>query len=297
MTTDLTLRGTLVAMVTPFAANGAVDFDALDRLTDDLIAGGVQGLVPCGTTGESPTLSHEEQDDVTARVVRRTAGRVPVVAGTGSNSTDEAVRLTRHAKDAGADGCLVVNPYYNKPTQDGMLRHLEAIDAVGLPIVLYNHPGRTGMTLEVETVARAYDTFENVVATKEASGKLDVVSALVARCGITVLSGDDPLTLPIMACGGAGVISVIGNILPGEIRRLTDAMLAGDLPAARAQQARLMPLYDTMFAQTNPIPIKAAMAMAGRMRPDMRLPMTELSDRHRPRLAAALRAFGVDVRD
>ncbi|MFW6155228.1 MAG: 4-hydroxy-tetrahydrodipicolinate synthase [Planctomycetota bacterium] len=292
---DLKMQGTLVAMVTPFA-DSRVDYDALDRLTDDLIEGGAQGLVPCGTTGESPTLSHEEQDDVTARVVKRAAGRVPVIAGTGSNATDEAVRLTRHAKDGGADGCLVVNPYYNKPTQDGMLRHLEAIDAVGVPIVLYNHPGRTGMTLEVDTVVRAYQAFENVVATKEASGKLDVVSALVARCDIAVLSGDDPLTLPVMACGGTGVISVTGNILPAEIRRLTDTMLAGDLQAARAQQTRLMPLFDAMFAETNPIPIKAAMAMAGRMRPDMRLPMTELTDAYRPQLAEALRAFGVAVK-
>ncbi len=294
---DLKLQGTLVAMVTPFAADGAVDRAALDRLTDELIAAGVDGLVPCGTTGESPTLSHEEQDEVTACVAKRSGGRTAVIAGTGSNATDEAVRLTAHARDAGADGCLVVNPYYNKPTQDGMLRHLEAIDAVGLPIVLYNHPGRTGMTLEVETIVRAYKDFENVVAIKEASGKLDVVSALVARCDITVLSGDDPLTLPIMACGGTGVISVTANILPGEMRRLTDAMLAGDLAAARAQQTRLMPLFEAMFAETNPIGIKAAMAMAGRMRPDMRLPMTELTGTHRPALAGALRALGVKIQD
>lgn len=290
----LQLEGSMVALVTPFR-DGQVDYAALRGLVDWQIAEGTQGLVPCGTTGESPTLSHEEHDKVIEAVVAQAAGRVPVIAGTGSNSTAEAVRLTRHAKDAGADACLVVNPYYNKPTQDGMLRHIEQLDAIGLPIVLYNIPGRTAMELDVATVTAAYERFEQVVAIKEATGKLDVTSAIAAACEIVILSGDDSLTLPIMACGGRGVISVLANILPAEIRKLTDLAKAGDLAAARSQHLKLFDLFRGMFVQTNPIPIKAALAMTGRIGEEIRLPLTPLSDSLRPALAALLRQAGVTL--
>jgi len=289
------LQGSMVALVTPFSG-GQVDFDALGRLIEFQIAGGTQGLVPCGTTGESPTLSHDEHDKVIEFTVEKAAGRVPVVAGTGSNSTAEAVRLTKHAKDAGADACLIVNPYYNKPTQQGMFQHVRRIAEADLPIVLYNIPGRTGIALAPETVVRMYNEIEQVVAIKEATGKLDNASAIAAECDITILSGDDSLTLPLASVGGKGVISVLANILPGEVRKLCDAIAEKDLPAATAQHLRLFGLFKRMFVQTNPIPIKAAMAMAGMIENELRLPMVPLSAEHRKPLAEMLKAFGVDAR-
>ncbi|MGB2824447.1 MAG: 4-hydroxy-tetrahydrodipicolinate synthase [Phycisphaerae bacterium] len=294
MAEGIQLGGSNVALVTPFA-DGEVDYDALGRLIDFQIDGGTQGLVPCGTTGESPTLSHEEQDKVTEFTVRRAAGRVPVIAGTGSNATSEAVRLTKHARDAGADACLVVNPYYNKPTQQGMYEHIARMAEVGLPIVLYNIPSRTGIELAAETVVRMYNGIDMVVGIKEATGKLDLSSAIAAACDITILSGDDSLTLPICSVGGKGVISVLANILPGEVRRLCDAIAAGDAAAARDQHLRLFPLFKAMFVETNPIPIKAAMAMAGMIRNELRLPMASLSEAHRAPLAKLLREFGVEA--
>ena len=296
MAKALKLEGSMVALVTPFA-DGRVDFDALDSLVDWHIEQGTQALVPCGTTGESPTLDYEEHNAVIEHTVRRAAGRIPIIAGTGSNSTLEAVALTQHAKDVGADATLQVNPYYNKPTQSGCLRHIEELDKIGLPIVLYNIPGRTAVELTVETIIRAYNEFENVVAVKEATGKLNVTTELARSCDITVLSGDDNLTLPIIACGGKGVISVLGNILPREIRTLTDLCLAGHMPAARQQHFKLYPLFAAMFTETNPIPIKAAMAMAGMIRDEIRLPMTPLSANYRPVLAALLRQMGVAVEE
>ncbi len=284
----------MVALVTPFA-DGEVDAEALGRLVDRQIDGGIEALVPCGTTGESPTLSHDEHDKVIELVVSRAAGRVPVIAGTGSNSTAEAVRLTQHAKDAGADACLQVNPYYNKPTQEGVLRHIEQLDKIGLPIVLYNIPSRTALELAPETIIRAYEQFAQVVAVKEATGKLDATSAVAAACEITILSGDDSLTLPIMACGGSGVISVLGNIVPAEIRTLTDLAAAGDLAGARRQHLKLYPLFKGMFVETNPIPVKAAMAMAGLIGDEIRLPLTPLSEQYRPGLTELLKAAGVDL--
>jgi len=294
MAERIQLGGSYVALVTPFS-DGEVDYGALGELIDFQIDSGTQGLVPCGTTGESPTLTHDEQDRVTAFTAERSAGRVPVVAGTGSNSTAEAVRLTRHAKQAGADACLVVNPYYNKPTQQGMFEHIARLAEVELPIVLYNIPGRTSIELAVETIARMYADIEMVVAVKEATGKLDVASAIAAACDITILSGDDSLTLPIASVGGRGVISVLGNLLPAEIRALCDAIAAGDAETARRTHLRLFPLFKAMFVQTNPIPIKAALAMAGRIRNELRLPMTPLSEAHRQPLAAMLRGAGVDL--
>jgi 4-hydroxy-tetrahydrodipicolinate synthase len=285
----------MVALVTPFA-NGEVDYDALGRLIEFQIAGGTQGLVPCGTTGESPTLSHAEHDKVIEFTVEKAARRVPVIAGTGSNSTAEALRLTRHAREAGADACLVVNPYYNKPTQQGMFEHVQALADAGLPIVLYNIPGRCGVELTCETIARMYDQIELVVAVKEATGRLDMASDIAASCDITILSGDDSLTLPICSVGGSGVISVLANILPAEVRKLCDAIVDFDMAEACTQHLRLFPLIRAIFVETNPIPIKAAMAMAGMIKDELRLPMTSLSAQHRPKLAELLRQFGVQAK-
>ena len=296
MAERMKLEGSMVAMITPFA-NGQVDYDALGRLIDFQIDNGTQGLVPCGTTGESPTLSHEEHDKVIAYTVERAAGRVPVIAGTGSNSTAEAVSLTRHAYEAGADACLIVNPYYNKPTQQGMYDHVAALAEIGLPIVLYNIPGRCGIELAVETVVKMYNEIEMVVGIKEATGKVDVASALAAECDITILSGDDSLTLPICSVGGKGVISVLANILPGEVRKLCDLIARGDMAAARKQHLKLFPLFKGMFVETNPIPIKAAMAMAGMIRDELRLPMTPLAEKFRKPLAELLKAAGVKAKE
>ncbi len=288
-------EGSMVALVTPFR-DGKVDYPALKRLVEFQIAGGTQGIVPCGTTGESPTLDYAEHDRVIEVVVEQTAGRALVIAGTGSNSTAEALALTRHAKKAGADACLIVNPYYNKPTQHGMVEHVKRIAEIGLPIVLYNIPGRCGVELAPETVVRMYEEVPMVVGIKESTGKLDVASQIAASCDITILSGDDSLTLPICSVGGRGVISVLANVLPGEVRRLWDAIEEHDLAAAAMQHLRLFPLCRAMFVETNPIPIKAALAMAGMIRNELRLPLTPLSDQHRAPLARLLREFGVKAR-
>ena len=295
MADKLRLEGSMVALVTPFSG-GAVDWDALARLIDFQIDSGTQGMIPCGTTGESPTLTNEEHDKVIEFTVQRAGGRAVVIAGTGSNSTAEAIERTAHARDAGADACLIVNPYYNKPTQEGMFRHTAELAKLGLPIVLYNIPGRTGVELASETIVRMYNEIEQVVAVKEATGKLDNASALAAECDITILSGDDSLTLPIGAVGGRGVISVLANILPAEVRKLTDAILAGDMAAAREQHLKLFPLFRGVFVETNPIPIKAAMAMAGMIDNELRLPMTPLSARHRAPLAEMLKPFGIKAK-
>jgi 4-hydroxy-tetrahydrodipicolinate synthase len=295
MTERMKLEGSMVALVTPFRG-GKVDYPALKRLVDFQIASGTQGIVPCGTTGESPTLDYDEHDRVIEVVVERTAGRALVIAGTGSNSTAEALALTRHAKKAGADACLIVNPYYNKPTQHGMVEHVKRIAEIGLPIVLYNIPSRCGVEMTPETVVRMYEDIPMVVGIKEATGKLDVASEIAASCDITILSGDDSLTLPICSVGGRGVISVIGNILPGEVRKLWDAIEEHDLAAAAIQHLKLFPLCRGVFVETNPIPIKAAMAMAGMIREDLRLPLSPLSEKYRAPLAKLLQEFGVKAR-
>ena len=295
MASRMEISGCFVALVTPFAG-GEVDYDAMGRLIEFQIESGTQGLVPCGTTGESPTLTHEEQDRVTAFTIERAAGRIPVIAGTGSNATAEAVQLTRHARDCGADACLVVNPYYNKPTQQGMYEHIARIAELGLPIVLYNIPSRCSVELSVETIVRMYEDIEQVVAVKEATGKLDVASAIAASCDITILSGDDSLTLPICSVGGRGVISVLANILPAEVRKLWDEIEAGDMPAATIQHLKLFPLCRGMFVETNPIPVKAALAMAGLIRNELRLPLSPLSEKYRQPLARLLREFGVKTK-
>ncbi len=295
MAEKVQFEGSLVALVTPFK-NGDIDYDALRKLIDFQIENGTQGIVPCGTTGESPTLNYEEHYKVTEVVVEQAAGRVPVIAGTGSNSTEEALRQTRHAKEVGADGCLLVNPYYNKPTQQGMFEHVQTVADVHLPIVLYNIPSRTGIEFDVETVIRMYEEIELVVAIKEATGKLDVASAIAAGCDITILSGDDSLTLPICSVGGSGVISVLANILPAEVRKLCDAISAWDTAEACRQHLNLFPLFKGMFVETNPIPVKAAMAMAGMIENELRLPMTPLSNQYRKPLAEMLNNFGVEAK-
>lgn len=295
MAERMRIQGAMAALVTPFR-NGQVDWPALGRLIEFQIAGGIQGLVPCGTTGESPTLSHGEHDKVVGFVVEQSAGRAPVIAGTGSNSTAEAVRLTKHARSAGADACLIVNPYYNKPTQHGMYAHVAQVAEVGLPIVLYNHPGRTGVELTPETIVKMYDQAELVVGVKDATGNLDSASAVAAACDIDIVSGNDSLTLPICSVGGTGVISVLANILPGEVRKLADAITAGNMAAATAQHRKLFALFKMMDAEINPIPIKAALAMAGMITEELRLPLTPLRDRHRIALTEMLDAAGVKVR-
>ena len=297
MTTErMKLEGSMVAIVTPFS-NGEVDYDALGRLIEFQIDGGTQGIVPCGTTGESPTLSHAEHDKVIAFTAEKVAGRVPVIAGTGSNSTSEAVQLTKHAKAAGADACLSVNPYYNKPTQQGMIEHTRAMAEAELPIVLYNIPSRTGIEQAAETIAKIYEEIEMVVAVKEATGSLNMASAIAASCDITILSGDDSLTLPICSIGGAGVISVLANIMPAEVRRLWDYIEAQEMHDACTQHLNLFPLFKGMFVETNPIPIKAAMAMVGLCSDEMRLPMMPLSEQYRAPLAQLLRDAGLDVKE
>jgi len=295
MTERMQLEGSMVALVTPFKGS-QVDWDAFGKLIEFQITGGTQGLIPCGTTGESPTLGFEEHDKVIEFTVEKATGRVPVIAGTGSNSTEEAARLTTHAKEAGADACLIVNPYYNKPTQHGMFDHIARLGEIGLPIVLYNIPGRTGIELRPETIVKMYNEIDMVVAVKEATGKLDTASAVASACDITILSGDDSLTLPIASVGGTGVISVLANLLPGEVRKLCDAMLAGDMKAACRQHLKLFPLFKGIFVETNPIPIKALLAMAGMIENELRLPLTPLSEKHRRPLAELLKPFGVKVK-
>jgi 4-hydroxy-tetrahydrodipicolinate synthase len=285
--------GMLVALVTPFK-NGQVDYRGIERLVDWHIEQGTEGLVPVGTTGESPTVDVAEHQKIVKTVVERSAGRIPVVAGTGGNATAEAIHLTRYAKDVGADGSLQVCPYYNKPTQEGLYRHFAAIaEAVDLPMVLYNIPGRTGVSLAPGTIARLAEV-PQVVAVKEATGSMDQASEILAQCDLVVLSGDDSLTLPLMAVGAQGVISVVGNLVPKDMKRLTDAMLAGDVATAQEAHRRLFPLCRAMFIETNPIPVKTAMKMVGLLESDeKRLPMTDLSLEHAEALKQALQEYGL----
>jgi len=286
-------QGTLVALVTPFT-DGRVDYAAIERLVDWHVEQGTDGLAPVGTTGESPTVDVDEHRRIIETVVQRANGRVPVIAGTGGNATTEAIDLTRFARDAGADGSLQVCPYYNKPTQEGLRAHFTAIaEACDLPMVLYNIPGRTGVSMTPETVARLAE-LDQVVAIKEATGSMDQTSEILARCDLTVLSGDDSLTLPLMAIGARGVISVVANLVSRDMKRLTDAMLAGDAETARQAHRRLFPLCRAMFLETNPIPIKTAMKWAGLLASDeRRLPLTDLAPASADALRQAMRDYGL----
>lgn len=283
-------RGCFVALVTPFQRDGQVDYERLDALVDFQLDAGTDGIVPCGTTGESATLHPEEQHKIIRRVVERVRGRVPVIAGAGTNSTEEAIALARAAEQAGADAILSVTPYYNRPTQEGVYRHFRAIaEAVRLPVILYNVPSRTGCHLEVGTVLRLAEV-PNIIGIKEASGNLEQIMELLrARpSGFLVLSGDDVWTLPILALGGDGVISVAANEAPAEMRELVAAALAGDFDRARAAHYRLLPLMRGNFFETNPIPVKAALAMMGLIEENYRLPLVPPRAETRERLRVIL---------
>jgi 4-hydroxy-tetrahydrodipicolinate synthase len=287
-------EGSMVAMVTPFR-DGKVDEAKIRELVEFHVKNGTDAIIPCGTTGESPTLSHDEHKRVVEVTIKAVAGRVPVIAGTGSNSTAEAIDLTKHAKKAGADGVLMVCPYYNKPTQNGLIAHYKAVaEAVDIPIILYNIPGRTGVNMLPETVATLAE-LPNVVGIKEASGSLDQMTDVIHQCGdrITVVSGDDSLTLPLMSVGGKGVISVIANIIPKETAEMTRAALNGDWKRAKELHLRMFPLCKAMFYETNPIPVKTAMQLLGRLNGELRLPLVPMSDANRDKLAKALKAHGL----
>ena len=271
-------KGVFVAIVTPFK-NGKVDEKALRALIDYQVSGGVDGIVPCGTTGESATLTHEEHDKVIRISVDACKGKALVLAGTGSNSTQEAIELTRHAQEAGADGSLQITPYYNKPSQEGLYQHFSTIaDNTGLPIILYNVPSRTSVNMYPETVARLQKK-TNIVGIKEASGSLQAISEIIDRCekDFTVLSGDDPLLWPILAIGGKGVISVTANILPSEVATLCSAAEEGDLVNARDQHYKLMDINNVLFIDTNPVPVKAALHLMGKIENEIRAPLVGLS--------------------
>jgi 4-hydroxy-tetrahydrodipicolinate synthase len=285
--------GSIVALVTPFK-DGAVDEKKLAELVDWHVAEGTSALVPCGTTGESATLSHKEHGRVIEVVVKAARKRVPVIAGTGSNATAEAVELTRHAKEAGADGALMVCPYYNKPTQKGLFAHFSAVaQAVPLPIVLYNIPGRAGVNMLPATVVDLAKAHSNVVAIKEASGGIDQTSEILAALpDFTVLSGDDSLTLPLMAVGAKGVISVVANILPKDSAALCAAAKAGDWKKAREIHLKMFPLVKSLFIETNPIPVKTAMGWLDLCAPDLRLPLCPMEESAAKKLEGALRAYG-----
>jgi len=287
-------QGSMVAVVTPFK-DGRVDEAKIRELVEFQIKNGTDVLVPCGTTGESPTLSHDEHRRVIQVAVEATNKRISVVAGTGSNSTAEAIDLTRYAKKVGADGALVVLPYYNKPTQQGLIAHCRAIaDAVELPLILYNIPGRTGINMLPETLAVLAD-HPNIVGMKEATGNLEQMTHDIVLCGdrLSFLSGDDTLTLPLMAVGGRGVISVVANIVPRDVADLTRAALNGDWKRAREVHLKLFPLCQAMFFETNPIPVKTALSLMGMISGELRLPLCPMSETNLNKLKAAMRAYGL----
>jgi 4-hydroxy-tetrahydrodipicolinate synthase len=286
--------GVTVAIVTPFKG-GEIDWDGLGKLVDWHAEQGTDGLAPCGTTGESPTLTHDENERVVAFVCEKARGRIKIMAGTGSNSTAEAVRMTKAAKRAGADGSLQVGPYYNKPTQDGYLAHFRAVaEATDLPIVLYNIPGRTGSNILPETMAKLAEKCPTVVAVKEATGSLDQASQVAALTDLTLLSGDDSLTLPLMSIGGKGVVSVVGNVVPRDMMALVKAFAAGKIDEAQKWHRKLFPLCrDMLSVATNPIPVKAAMKLLGRGNGELRLPMTPLDAAAEAKVRQTLAGYGL----
>jgi 4-hydroxy-tetrahydrodipicolinate synthase len=285
--------GAMVALITPFQ-DGEIDFETLDEIIEFQLNNGIDGIVPVGTTGESPTLSHEEHKEIIERVVKTVNGQVPVIAGAGSNSTAEAIELTAFAKKIGADATLQVGPYYNKPTQEGFYQHFKAIaEEVDLPVVLYNIPGRCGAGMTPDTIARLSEV-ENIVAIKEATGSLDQASEIAILCDITIISGDDSLTLPLASVGGKGVISVAANIVPADVKAMTDLILENDLVSARQWHNKLFNLCKNMLTlATNPIPIKAAMAMLNMASEELRLPMTPLEENKRAVLKQTLKDYGL----
>ncbi len=284
--------GSMVAIVTPFA-NGSIDRQALRDLVEFHVQKGTDAIVPCGTTGESATLSHAEHDQVVELVIEAVDGRVPVIAGAGSNNTAEAIRLTKHAKEAGADGVLLITPYYNKPTQEGLFQHFSAIAAeVEIPMVLYNVPSRTGTDMLPATVARLAKIPE-IVAIKEATGSVTRATELVNACGpdFAVISGDDSIFFPLLCVGGRGVISVTANIAPDLMAALYDHFVAGNFDAARELHQRLLTLHQIMFIETNPVPVKESLVMMGKVKPEVRLPLCLLGDGSREALRKVLKEY------
>ena len=285
-------QGAYTAIVTPFNRNGSVDFAKLRELIEIQIKNGIDGIVPVGTTGESPTLGVKEHEQVIETTIAAAAKRIKVVAGTGANSTAEAIELTRHAKDAGADATLQVTPYYNKPNATGLVRHFSAVADLGLPTVLYNIPGRTGREIPLDTVVELAK-HPNIVAIKEAGGSVDRVSQIVTRCDLEVLSGDDSLTLPMMSVGGVGVISVASNVAPKAVADMVHAALRGDFVAARKLHQQYYRLFTDLFVDTNPIPVKAAMAMMGLIEEVYRLPLCETTEANKAKVRECLKNLGL----
>jgi 4-hydroxy-tetrahydrodipicolinate synthase len=288
-------KGSIVAIVTPFK-NGKVDEGKLRELVDFQIKNGASGIVPCGSTGESATLTFEEHEQVIEIVIKQAKKRVPVIAGTGSNSTQEAIMLTQAAAKSGADASLQVSPYYNRPTQKGLYTHFKAIaDSTGIPIILYNIAARTGVNIEPETIAKLASDCKNIIAVKEASGNLDQMSRIKQLCpkNFGLISGDDSLTLPILAIGGRGVISVVANIAPMDVAMMVDEFEKGNIEKARQIHYKLLPLIRAMFIETNPIPVKTAMGLLGICAPDLRLPMCEMAPENIEKLKKALKEYGL----
>jgi len=291
-------KGSIVAIVTPFK-NGKLDEKKYRDLIEFQIKNGTSGIVPCGTTGESATLSFEEHDKVIQIAIEQVNKRVLVIAGTGSNATDEAIMLTKHAAKSGADASLQVAPYYNRPTQKGLYEHFKAVaDSVKIPIILYNIAGRTGVNIEPETIARLAKDCKNIVAVKEASGNLEQMSRVKLLCGkkFDLLSGDDALTLPVLAIGGTGIVSVVANIIPFDVARLVSLFEKGDLKAAQELYYKMLPLIKAMFIETNPIPVKTAMGLLGMCEPDLRLPMSAMLPENIEKLKIALKDYGLELK-
>ena len=288
-------KGSIVAIVTPFK-NGKVDEPKLKELVELQIKNGTSGIVPCGTTGESPTLSVQEHERVIEIVIKAAKKRVPVIAGTGSNSTQEAIELSLFAQKIGADALLLVCPYYNKPTQEGLYLHFKAIaESVYIPIILYNIASRAGINIQPETIARLSSDCKNIIGVKEASGNLDQMSRIKALCSqdFDLISGDDALTLPLLSIGGTGVISVVANIVPKDVAGMVEAFGRDDIKKAQVLHYKLLPLVKAMFIETNPIPIKTAMGLIGLCEPDLRLPLCKISTANLDKLKKALKDYGL----
>lgn len=284
-------QGAFTALVTPFKDDLEIDFEAYGRLIDYQLEQGINGLVPCGCTGEAATLSHDEQKSCIRFTVERVAGRVPVVAGTGSNNTQEALSLTKYAADIQCDGALLITPYYNKPTAAGQIAHYKTIaEAVDIPIMLYNVPGRTGIKMEPQTVATLSE-IPQIVAIKEAAGSLDQVSHILSLCNITVLSGDDSLTLPMMAVGAKGVVSVASNVAPEKVTAMCRYAQSGNYSEARELHYKLLRLFKAMFLETNPMPVKAALAKMGIIKNNLRLPLVPMAEKFMPELESTLKGL------
>lgn len=287
-------KGAFTAIVTPFSG-GQIDTQALRNHVDFQIESGIDGLVPCGTTGEASTLSHDEHIEVVRITVKHAAGRVPIIAGSGSNSTSEALQLTKRVKEVGADACLMITPYYNKPTQEGLYQHFSTIaEQVDIPIILYNVPGRTGINMLPDTVARLAK-IPNIVGLKDATSDLKQASYTrqLTPDDFVILSGEDSLVYPLMAVGGSGVICVTSNILPTEMAQLCRKFMEGDIAGAKKLHHQVLPMCDTLFVETNPIPVKAALAMMGRIKNELRLPLVPISEKGAEKVRSALKDFGI----